>query len=118
MRKPISEKRWPHDTAREWIHVRYFCPECGKRDMWQRDDDNEGDYYHANTAFCHSCGASMCCVGAPEEFAGTPGAQEARDLNQKLMLYATMHNCERVPCEFCDTLEAAAKILSAVGRNV
>lgn len=44
-----------------WIKTPLFCPNCGKRDMWQRSDDG-ADYYHDCSATCHSCESDMCCV--------------------------------------------------------
>ena len=45
----------------EWILSDWFCPACGKRDMWQ-DCRGGGDYYHDYDVTCGSCGYKMCCV--------------------------------------------------------
>lgn len=45
-----------------WVLSDFFCPSCGKRDMWQLADDGE-DYYHECSVRCGSCGYDMCCVG-------------------------------------------------------
>jgi len=64
-RKPLREIDRVLGGNREdiaWIKTPLFCPNCGKRDMWQRSDDSE-DYYHQCSATCHSCESDMCCVG-------------------------------------------------------
>lgn len=48
-----------------WVATDWFCPSCGKQDMWQ-EGGGGGDYYHDSSVFCHSCGHEMCCVQAEE----------------------------------------------------
>ena len=65
----MSENKRPRKIAKsrysnrevEWIQSDWFCPKCGKRDMWQ-EGTGGGDYYHDNTVTCHSCRHDMCCV--------------------------------------------------------
>lgn len=46
-----------------WVATDWFCPACGKQDMWQ-DGAGGGDYYHESQVTCHSCQHTMCCVPA------------------------------------------------------
>lgn len=45
----------------EWILSDWFCPACGRRDMWQLVGRG-GDYYHDYEVTCKACGHLMCCV--------------------------------------------------------
>ena len=50
----------------EWIKSGWFCPSCGKQDMWQEVGDSD-DYYHERSVTCGSCNHTMCCVGRVED---------------------------------------------------
>lgn len=50
----------------EWMLSDWFCPACGKRDMWQ-EGRGGGDYYHDSSVRCFSCRHYMCCVDAVED---------------------------------------------------
>lgn len=51
----------PKKKAITWVKSKWFCPACGKQDMWQ-DADSGDDYYHDFVVECHSCKHVMCCV--------------------------------------------------------
>lgn len=57
--------RWSERVV-DWIKSDWYCPKCGKQDMWQ-EGRGGGDYYHDNTVQCHSCGHDMCCVPTVED---------------------------------------------------
>lgn len=50
----------------EWIKADWFCPSCGRHDMWQAIGDGD-DYDHGYSATCFSCKATLCCVGKVED---------------------------------------------------
>lgn len=50
-----------------WVRVPGYCSTCGAHDLWQRDSEGEGDYYHQCTATCHTCESDHCCMGPLDE---------------------------------------------------
>ena len=41
-------------SKEKWIKSDWFCPSCGKKSVWERND--EGDYYQGITSLCLGCG--------------------------------------------------------------
>lgn len=67
MRPTTSEWRLKcGETTNEWIKSDWFCPKCGKQEMWQEVGTGD-DYYHDCSVTCKACGYSMCCVGVVED---------------------------------------------------
>lgn len=62
---PLAEdhrkRKYRNQTEQEWVKSSYYCPYCGKQDMWQEADADD-DYYHSCSVTCHSCQYDMCCV--------------------------------------------------------
>lgn len=63
--RPTKEAKQGNRTI-TLILTDWFCPSCGKRDMWQ-DTKDGSDYYHDCGAVCGSCGYVMCCIAKFEE---------------------------------------------------
>lgn len=61
--RPTNE--WDRREEVVICRVSYFCPACGKQDMWQEGGAGN-DYYHDATAECASCQHVMCCVPSVE----------------------------------------------------
>lgn len=43
------------------VKTDYFCPHCGKQDMWQDAKGGE-DYYLGASTYCESCGVVTVCL--------------------------------------------------------
>lgn len=43
-----------HSYEETWDKSEYFCPHCGKNEVWEQQGD--GDYYQGVTYLCISCG--------------------------------------------------------------
>lgn len=65
-RKTLASKKTFGPKLIDYIKSDYFCPQCGKQDMWQ-DVKNSEDYYHHNSVECSSCEYQMCCVETIED---------------------------------------------------
>jgi transcription elongation factor Elf1 len=65
-----QSKLWPSRSSRgpshvEWLKSDFYCPNCGKQDMWQATNEGD-DYYHQYSVVCHACQHEMCCVDKVE----------------------------------------------------
>ena len=55
---PITVKYEAGHSYREvWEKTEYFCPECGKRNVWH--DTSGGDYYVGEEHLCVECESSF-----------------------------------------------------------
>jgi predicted RNA-binding Zn-ribbon protein involved in translation (DUF1610 family) len=45
-----------HHYIREFKKCNYYCPVCGKQEVWNRQDG--GDYYMGESYYCTNCGAT------------------------------------------------------------
>jgi predicted RNA-binding Zn-ribbon protein involved in translation (DUF1610 family) len=61
-----------HERESEWTKTEYFCPNCGKLEVWS--EDGPGDYYAGEDYVCTSC---KCFFNLPS---GTsiPGKEDYR----------------------------------------
>lgn len=87
------------DCAVEWVLSDYYCPSCGKRDMWQECGSGE-DYYHNASVRCASCDHDMCCVEIISRVAETTWWDRPADW----MYHAWTCACRRIgpdrgPCD-------------------
>ncbi len=46
-----------HSYLERWIPTTYFCPGCGSREVWMRNDG--GDYYVGEQYLCWRCGGDF-----------------------------------------------------------
>jgi transposase-like protein len=46
-----------HTLSEVWETTDYFCPRCGKQDVWV--EDSPGDYYTGPSHLCKACGADF-----------------------------------------------------------
>ena len=63
--KRIPREQYGHEAGPRIITVvksDWYCPSCGKQDMWQDVNCSGGDYYHEHSVTCLSCRYDMCCV--------------------------------------------------------
>lgn len=55
-----------------WIKADWYCPSCGKQEMYQDRSFPGSDYYHESSVTCFACGYDMCCVGEVIDEKRTP----------------------------------------------
>lgn len=54
MKKTVTVNyRLGYTRKSDWFKSAYFCPNCGKQDVWFEDDD--GDYFLGERYACTSC---------------------------------------------------------------
>jgi predicted RNA-binding Zn-ribbon protein involved in translation (DUF1610 family) len=51
--KVLLEFRNSHHYIAEYEKSKYFCPNCGKQEVWE--EQGEGDYYAGSSYICTSC---------------------------------------------------------------
>lgn len=47
------QKRWMGNYT--YGLTDYWCPYCGYKELWQRVDDRDGDFYLGIQTFCNAC---------------------------------------------------------------
>lgn len=55
--KVLNEYPCSHHYWDEFEKSRYFCPNCGKQEVWE--EQGAGDYYVGVTYICAACGAKF-----------------------------------------------------------
>lgn len=61
--KILNEYPGGHHYWEEYLRVDYFCPNCGKQEMWA--DESPGDYYCGSGTLCIACGFETMMQGGP-----------------------------------------------------
>ena len=46
-----------HSYLEDWVKTEYYCPHCGKQEVW--DEDSGGDHYVGTRLTCVSCAAGF-----------------------------------------------------------
>ncbi len=60
-----GEKVISHQYSESWKSTQFFCPACGERAVWKRED-GLGDYYLEQQHLCLSCGTSFYLPGGAD----------------------------------------------------
>lgn len=65
-----------HSYLHTYAPTDYFCPHCGRRDVWEECSD--GDYYQGPDILCLYCGGGFCLPNgdgkpAPDDDSPTMG---------------------------------------------
>lgn len=55
--KILNEYPGSHHYWDEFVKGDYFCPFCGKQEVWESQDS--GDYYVGSEQICATCGARL-----------------------------------------------------------
>lgn len=58
--KVILEFKNSHHYEREYEKTEYYCPLCGKQDIWE--EQGPGDYYQGPDYLCVNCNSSHSLI--------------------------------------------------------
>jgi len=83
--KPDNNGRGPgrvfsHKYRERWQHIQMYCPNCGKRAVWQ--EDSTGDYYFGERYLCLTCEHSWTIQGPyPPHPSDEQGSQRIKKIS-------------------------------------